>query len=121
LNFHFQDALLDRLQRAAFAYPTEYSNPDTGLVADTSRGGSPSSIAVVGFALSSCPGAVAGGWVSRRAARCADLEDVAVLLAERAKRWSHAVGQPRPIEDLFRSIRVGLLRADTHGGGRVEI
>jgi hypothetical protein len=46
------DALLDRLQRAAFAYLADYSNPDTGLVADTSRGGSPSSIAVVGFALS---------------------------------------------------------------------
>jgi hypothetical protein len=68
------DALLDRLQRAAFAYLTEYSNPETGLVADTSRGGSPSSIAVVGFALSSYPVAVARGWISRSAAAAQTLK-----------------------------------------------
>jgi hypothetical protein len=68
------DALLDRLQRAAFEYLTEYSNPDTGLVADTSRNGSPSSIAVVGFALSCYPAAVARGWVSRSAAAAQTLK-----------------------------------------------
>ena len=36
-----------------------------GLVADTSRAGSPASIAVVGFALSSYPAAVERGWLER--------------------------------------------------------
>ena len=31
------EVLLDRLQRGACAYLTQYSNPDNGLVADTSR------------------------------------------------------------------------------------
>jgi hypothetical protein len=62
------DALLDRLQRGAFAFMNEYHNPQNGLVADTSRAGSPSSIAVVGFALSCYPVAVERGWMSRIAA-----------------------------------------------------
>jgi hypothetical protein len=59
------DALLDRLQRGAFAYIRENTNPANGLVADTSRAGSPCSIAVVGFALSCYPVAVERGWLSR--------------------------------------------------------
>jgi hypothetical protein len=62
------EAFLDRLQRAAFAYLTEYCNPKNGLIADTSRDGSPCSIAVVGFALSCYPVAVERGWMSRSAA-----------------------------------------------------
>ena len=42
------DDLLDRLQRAAFDYFVEATNPANGLVADTSREDSPVSIAVVG-------------------------------------------------------------------------
>ena len=59
------DPLLDRLQRAAFGYFLENVNPANGLVADTSRAGSPASIAVVGFALASYPLAVARGWMER--------------------------------------------------------
>jgi hypothetical protein len=59
------DALLDRFQRAAFDYFLEQSNPDNGLVADTSRQGSPASIAVVGFALSCYPVGVERGWMKR--------------------------------------------------------
>ena len=59
------DALVTRLQRAAVSYLIEYANPDTGLVADTSRKGSPCSIAVVGFALSCYPIAVRNGWLCR--------------------------------------------------------
>ena len=44
-------ACVDRLQRAAFGYFLRYSDPATGLVADTSREGSPSSIAATGFGL----------------------------------------------------------------------
>ena len=59
------EALIARLQRAAFSYLIDYADDDTGLVADTSRQGSPCSIAVVGFALSCYPVAVQNGWLSR--------------------------------------------------------
>src|SRR5471032_1507552 len=59
------EAWLDELQRAAFAYFLEAMNPTNGLVADTSRENSPSSIAVVGFALSAYQVAVERGWMAR--------------------------------------------------------
>jgi hypothetical protein len=59
------DALIARLQCGAFSYFTTYTNPENGLIADNSRGGSPSSIAVVGFALSCYPIAIENGWMSR--------------------------------------------------------
>ena len=57
---------LDRIQRAAFLYFVETTNPDNGLIADTSRDGAPCSIAVVGFALSVFPVAVERGWIERK-------------------------------------------------------
>ena len=59
------EALLDGLERAAFGYFLDAVNPANGLVADTSRANSPSSIAVVGFALSAYPVAVERGWMAR--------------------------------------------------------
>jgi hypothetical protein len=59
------EQLLERLQSAAFGYFLEHADPVTGLVADTSRPGSPSSIAVVGFALSCYPIGVERGWIAR--------------------------------------------------------
>lgn len=59
------EALLDQIQRAAFGYFIQTFNPANGLVADTTRVGSPCSIAVVGFALSSYPVAVERGWMAR--------------------------------------------------------
>ena len=59
------DALLDQLQRAAFEYFLRAVNEANGLVADTTRDGSPCSIAVVGFALSVYPIAVERGWMAR--------------------------------------------------------
>jgi hypothetical protein len=58
-------AMLDELQRAAFAYFIANANPANGLVADTSRKGSHASIAVAGFALSAYPVAVERGWMTR--------------------------------------------------------
>ena len=43
--------MLDVLQQRAFDYFVKQTQPHNGLVADTSRPGSPASIAVVGFAL----------------------------------------------------------------------
>jgi hypothetical protein len=59
------ELLLDALQRAAFGYFESAVNPANGLVADTSREGSPVSIAVVGFALAAYPVAVERGWMTR--------------------------------------------------------
>jgi len=59
------EELLDRFQRAAFGYFLEQFNPENGLVADTSRAGSPASIAVVGFALSCYAVGVERGWMTR--------------------------------------------------------
>jgi hypothetical protein len=59
------DALLDQLQRAAFGYFLRVYNPGNGLLADTTREGSPCSIAVVGFGLSVYPIAVERGWMTR--------------------------------------------------------
>jgi len=59
------EQLLEQLERAAFDYFLEYTDPETGLVADTSRPGSPASIAVVGFALSCYPIGVERGWIAR--------------------------------------------------------
>jgi len=66
---HESDAeLIARLHKGAFSYFLRNVNPLNGLVADTSRPGAPSSIAVVGFALSSYIVGVERGWLSRRAA-----------------------------------------------------
>src|SRR6185312_6687124 len=59
------EALLASLERGAFAYFLAAQNPANGLIADNSRDGSPSSIAVVGFALSVYPIAVERGWLAR--------------------------------------------------------
>jgi len=64
-NVARDETLLDRLQRTAFGYFLERTDPGTGLTADTSRDGSPASIAVAGFALASLPAAAERGWLSR--------------------------------------------------------
>ena len=60
-----EEDLLERFQRAAFAYFLEEFNPKNGLVADRTRMGTPASIAVVGFMLSSYLVAVERGWMDR--------------------------------------------------------
>ncbi|MBS0473486.1 MAG: hypothetical protein JSR60_20635 [Proteobacteria bacterium] len=60
--------LIARLEKAAFSYFAENADAHTGLIADTSREGSPCSVAVVGFALSCFPAAVAHGWLTRERA-----------------------------------------------------
>jgi len=55
------EALLERVQRTAFEYFRRNANPVNGLIADTTRPGAPSSIAVVGFALSTYPVGVERG------------------------------------------------------------
>lgn len=59
------DVLLDSLQHGAFDYFLQNINWRNGLIADTTRMGAPSSIAVVGFALSVYPVGVERGWLAR--------------------------------------------------------
>ncbi len=73
LNDLPDEALLDKLQHAAFGWFLETVNPENGLVPDNSDDGAPVSIAVVGFALSCWPVGVARGWTGRERARALTL------------------------------------------------
>jgi hypothetical protein len=59
------EQMLDGLQRATFEYFLNEANPNNGLVPDSTRRGSPSSICAVGFALASYAVAVERGYISR--------------------------------------------------------
>ena len=59
------EALLDRVQRAAFGYFLDHGGGELGLVPDSNRPDSPCSIAAVGMALSCYPVGVARGWTTR--------------------------------------------------------
>lgn len=67
-NISSDEALVARLQRAAFGYFERYVRAGNGLAADTSRAHSPCSIAVVGFALSCYAVAAERGWWPRAVA-----------------------------------------------------
>jgi len=103
------DALLDRLQQAAFSYLSENTNPDNGLVADTSRTGSPCSIAVVGFALSCYPVAVERDWMSRR--------EAAALTLRTLQFFSHSLQSEQPDATGFKGFYYHFL--DMQSGRRV--
>jgi hypothetical protein len=86
------DDLLDHLQRSAFGYFLEETNPANGLVADTSREGSPASIAVVGFALSAYPVAVERNWLTREDAATRTLATLRFFEAGRQSLSPDATG-----------------------------
>jgi hypothetical protein len=84
------DILLDQLQRAAFRFFQEQSDPRTGLVRDRARSdGSPSagkaSIAASGFALSAWAVATQRGWVDRTSA-LVQVRKALRFLADKAPR-----------------------------------
>jgi hypothetical protein len=59
---------LETLQRLTFDYFLKETNPDNGLVPDSTRAGVPCSIAPTGFALAAYPVAVERGFITRDAA-----------------------------------------------------
>src|SRR5580700_4088082 len=61
------DDILD-LQRSAYRYFLDHTNPKNGLVADNIRPDSPCSIAATGLGLSCLPIAVKNGWLKRNEA-----------------------------------------------------
>lgn len=85
-------ALVDRLQHSAFKYFLKYSNPENGLVADTSIGGVPASIAAVGFALSSYPVGVERLWISREEAADRTVNTLRFFAEARQGEERHATG-----------------------------
>ena len=64
----FSDHALAKLESDTFKYFLHEIHPKTGLTADSTRKGSPSSIAVIGFALTVYPIAVERRYLSRAAA-----------------------------------------------------
>lgn len=56
--------MLEKIQRDSFQYFIEQTNPQTGLTKDSSRNGSPASIAATGFAVASFAIGSAHGWIS---------------------------------------------------------
>ncbi|MEI1249901.1 glucoamylase family protein [Rhizobium aouanii] len=85
-------ALVDRLQHSAFKYFLKYTNPENGLVADTSIGGVPCSIAAVGFALSSYPVGVERLWISREEAAERTVNTLRFFAEARQGEERHATG-----------------------------
>ncbi len=62
------DRELDHIQRDSFAYFVEHASAANGLIPDSSRTGSPCSIATVGFGLSAYVVGVERGWMTREGA-----------------------------------------------------
>jgi len=65
LHPSLNDQDLARLESDTFDYFLHEINPETGLVPDSTREGAPSSIAVIGFALTLYPIGVQRGYLSR--------------------------------------------------------
>lgn len=62
----FSDKKLETLQRVTFDYFLKETNPQNGLVPDSTRQGSPCSITPTGFALAAYPVGVERGFITRR-------------------------------------------------------
>jgi len=61
----FSDKKLETLQRLTFDYFLKETNPENGLVPDSTRQGSPCSITATGFALAAYPVGVERGFITR--------------------------------------------------------
>jgi hypothetical protein len=61
----FSELELEELQRLTFNYFLKETNPENGLVPDSTRQGAPCSIAPTGFALAAYPVGVERGFITR--------------------------------------------------------
>ena len=57
-------ALLNKIEKDTFQYFTRFSDKITGLTKDSSRAGSPSSVATTGFALAAYAIGGSRGWIA---------------------------------------------------------
>lgn len=86
------DALLERAQRGACQYFIDLSNGPHGLVPDTTRAGSPSSIAAVGFGLTVLPIAVTRNYMPREVAVHRTLRLLRFFAASKQSEAADATG-----------------------------
>jgi len=84
--------MLDNLRRATFDYFRNEVDPRTGLTADKTQPGSPSSIAAVGMGLSVYIVAIERGWLSRREAVERTLTVLRFLHSSHQGAEAHATG-----------------------------
>ncbi len=61
-------ALLERIERDSVQYFLTFTDPETGLIQDSSRSGSPASVAATGFGMACLAIATTHGWISYREA-----------------------------------------------------
>jgi xylan 1,4-beta-xylosidase len=87
-----ESRLLEKLQAAAFGYFTENADPETGLIADSSKSGSAASITATGFALSCYPIAAERGWLSRGQAVDVTLKTLRFFRDSRQGKDAEATG-----------------------------
>ncbi len=86
------ERMLDRLQRASFAYFPDYVNPVNGLVADSNRPGWPCSIAATGMALCAWCMGVERGYLDRATAVAWTLAAMRFFSSSRQGREPDATG-----------------------------
>src|SRR2546428_10812232 len=84
--------MLERLQRETFQYFLGEVNPENGLVADKTEPGGPSSIAVVGLALTSYSVGVERGFLTRTEAAAKVLTTLRFFRASPQGREPDATG-----------------------------
>ena len=136
-TFEFDDAdaaLLDEVQRGAFAYFWEACDPATGMVRDRSAK-EVISIAGVGFQLAALPIGVERGWVERDAAEARALRVLGALRGNPSNRkdglFYHflAPGDAGPAVDAYEHVVstidsalffAGAAVASSYFGGEVE-
>ena len=90
---------LDKLERDSFHYFLKEINPENGLIKDSSRPGSPSSVAAVGFGLTALCIGSSRGWIKEKEAYERILQ---ILLT-----FKHNIPQERGFFYHFLDMRTG--------------
>jgi len=88
----FSDKKLETLQRLTFDYFLKETNPENGLVPDSTRQGAPCSITATGFALASYPVGVERGFITRDAGVRRTLTTLRFFLNSRQSEERDATG-----------------------------
>ena len=88
----YSDKELETLQRLTFDYFLKETNPQNGLVPDSTRQGSPCSITPTGFALAAYPVGVERGFITRNEAIKRTLTTLRFFFNSRQSREPDATG-----------------------------
>jgi hypothetical protein len=88
----FSNKKLETLQRLTFNYFLKETNPENGLVPDSTRQGSPSSITATGFALAAYPVGVERRFITRKDAIKRTLTTLRFFLDSKQGREKDATG-----------------------------